>query len=58
MSLESLEYNIIECLNKLSTDKVKLLIEKSNHKKIILPLKLDKEQHQQHQEKTEPEHQE
>tara|TARA_R110000787_G_C13210661_1_gene425096 strand:+ start:114 stop:584 length:471 start_codon:yes stop_codon:yes gene_type:complete len=35
MSLDSLETNIVDVLNKISTNKVKGLIEKSNHKKLL-----------------------
>ena len=51
ISVESLEENIIDCLNKISTEKVKELLLKSNHSKIILQLELNTEQNQQHQEK-------
>ena len=58
ISVESLEENIIDCLNRISTEKVKELLLKSNHSKIILQLESNIEQHQQSQEKTEEEHQE
>ena len=45
----------IECLKILGKKKVNELINKCD---FTLPLKLNKEQHQQHQEKTEQEHQE
>ena len=51
ISVESLEENIIDCLNKISTEKVKELLLKSSHSKIILQLELNTEQNQQHQEK-------
>ena len=52
ISEEGIEANIVECLNILGKDKVKSILEKCN---FTLQLKLDKEQHQQHQEKTEEE---
>ena len=55
ISEEGIEANIIECLKILGKKKVNELIKKCD---FTLPLKLNKEQHQQHQEKTEQEHQE
>tara|TARA_R100001079_G_scaffold96868_1_gene60293 strand:+ start:522 stop:1001 length:480 start_codon:yes stop_codon:yes gene_type:complete len=55
ISEEGIEANIVECLNILGKDKVKSILEKCN---FTLQLKLDKEQHQQHQEKTKEELQE
>ena len=52
ISEEGIEASIIECLNILGKDKVKSILEKCN---FTLQLKLNKEQHQQHQEKTEEE---
>ena len=50
ISEEGIEANIVECLNILGKDKVKSILEKCNFN---MQLELDKEQHQQHQEKTE-----
>jgi len=58
ISVESLEENIIDCLNRISTENVKKLLLKSNHSKIILQLESNIEQLQQHQEKISQEHQE
>jgi hypothetical protein len=58
ISVESLEENIINCLNRISTEKVKELLLKSNHSKIILQLESNIEQLQQHQEKISQESQE
>jgi phage terminase small subunit len=58
ISVESLEENIIDCLNRISTEKVKELLLKSNHSKIILQLESNIEQLQQHQEKISQESQE
>ena len=55
ISEEGIEANIIECLKILGKKKVNELIKKCD---FTLPLKLNKEQHQQHQEKTKQEHQE
>ena len=52
ISEEGIEANIVECLNILGKDKVKSILEKCNFN---MQLELDKEQHQQHQEKTEEE---
>ena len=52
ISEEGIEANIVECLNILGKDKVKNILEKCN---FTLQLELNKEQHQQHQEKTEEE---
>jgi len=58
ISVESLEENIIDCLNKISTENVKKLILKSNHSKIILQIESNIEQIQQNQEKISEELQE
>jgi tRNA U34 5-carboxymethylaminomethyl modifying GTPase MnmE/TrmE len=55
ISEEGIEANIVDCLKILGKKKVNELIKKCD---FTLPLKLNKEQHQQHQEKTEQEHQE
>ena len=55
ISVESLEENIVDCLNRISTEKVKELLLKSSHSKIILQLESNIEQHQQHQEKIKEE---
>jgi len=55
ISEEGIEANIIECLNILGKKKVENIISKCNFNK---QLKLNKEEHQQHQEKIEEELQE
>ena len=55
MSPEGLETTIIENLQILGRKKVMELVDRCD---FTLPIKLDTEQHQQHQEKTEEEHQE
>jgi phage terminase small subunit len=55
ISEEGIEANIVECLNILGEEKVLSILDKCNFN---LQIELDTEQHQQHQEKTEEEHQE
>ena len=55
LSAEQLEEQIINCLNILGKNKVTELLHRCNFNQ---PIELDTELHQQHQEKTQQEHQE